>query len=73
MCIYVFLQGQCRPLCRYDFLDVKENVHRAQDFKKMRHFIVDPDVARLVTQHLVSEDAKSVIFECNPGMYLYNV
>ena len=72
-CTYVLLQGQRRPLCRYDFLDlgeVEENVRRVQACKKMRHFIVDPDLAKLVAQHLSPEDAKTVIFECNPGMYL---
>ncbi|TKS69937.1 Dimethyladenosine transferase 2, mitochondrial [Collichthys lucidus] len=66
----VAVQGQCRPLCRYDFLDlgeVEDNVRRAQTCKKMRHFIVDPDLAKLVAQHLGAEDAKTVIFECNPG------
>ncbi|KAM3624950.1 uncharacterized protein V6R79_004172 [Siganus canaliculatus] len=66
----VAVQGQRRPLCRYDFLDlreVEENVRRAQACKKMRHLIVDPDLAKLVAQHLGPEDAKTVIFECNPG------
>ncbi|XP_045888378.1 dimethyladenosine transferase 2, mitochondrial [Micropterus dolomieu] len=66
----VAVQGQCRPLCHYDFLDlgeVEENVRRAQACKKMRHFIVDPDLAKLVTHHLRPDDAKAVIFECNPG------
>lgn len=66
----VAVQGQRRPLCRYDFLDlgeVEENVRRAQACKKMRHFIVDPDLAKLVAQHLGPEDAKTVIFECSPG------
>lgn len=66
----VAIQGQCRPLCRYDFLDLgelEENVRRAQACKKIRHFIVDPDLAELVTQHLRPEDAKTIIFECNPG------
>lgn len=68
--LYKHLQGQRRPLCRYDFLDlgeVEENVRRAQECKKMRHFIVDPDLANLVAQHLGPENAKTVIFECNPG------
>ncbi|XP_076582506.1 dimethyladenosine transferase 2, mitochondrial [Chaetodon auriga] len=66
----VAVQGQRRPLCLYDFLDlgeVEENVRRAQACKKRRRFIVDPDLAKLVTQHLGPEDAKTVIFECNPG------
>lgn len=66
----VAVQGQCRPLCRYDFLDlgeVEDNMRRAQACKTMRRFIVDPDLAKLVAQHLELEDAKTVIFECNPG------
>ncbi|XP_069030647.1 dimethyladenosine transferase 2, mitochondrial [Embiotoca jacksoni] len=63
---------QCRPLCRYDFLDlgeVEENVRRAKACKTIRHFIVEPDLANLVTQHLGPklQDAKTVIFDCNPG------
>lgn len=64
------MQSQSRPLCRYDFLDlgeVEENVRRAQACKKIRHFIVDPDLAKLVAQHLRPEDGNSVIFDCNPG------
>uniref|UniRef100_A0A3Q2UM63 rRNA adenine N(6)-methyltransferase n=1 Tax=Fundulus heteroclitus TaxID=8078 RepID=A0A3Q2UM63_FUNHE len=66
------VQGQFRPLCRYDYLDlgeVEENVRRAQACKKTRHFIVDPDLANVVAQHLGPDlqDSKSVIFECNPG------
>lgn len=68
----VAVQGQCRPLCQYDFLDlgeIEENVRRAQACKKIRHFIVDPELANLVAQHLGPDlqDAKTVIFECNPG------
>ncbi|XP_059206973.1 dimethyladenosine transferase 2, mitochondrial [Centropristis striata] len=66
----VAVQGQCRPLSRYDFLDVGEvenNVRRAQACKVVRHFIVDPDLAKLVTSHLEPEDPKTIIFECNPG------
>ncbi|XP_023280781.1 dimethyladenosine transferase 2, mitochondrial [Seriola lalandi dorsalis] len=64
------VQGQCRPLCQYNFLDlaeVEENLLRAMACKKIRHLIVDPDLAKLVTQHLGPEDSKAVIFECNPG------
>lgn len=66
----VAVQGQYRPLCRYDFLDlgdVEENIRRAQACKKIRRFIVDPDLAKLIAQHLDPEDAKTLIFECNPG------
>ncbi|XP_034080196.1 dimethyladenosine transferase 2, mitochondrial [Gymnodraco acuticeps] len=70
----VALQGKCRPLSRYvyldDFLDlgdVEENRLHAQSSKIARHYIVDPDLAQLVAQHIEPEDAKTVIFECNPG------
>lgn len=63
---------QCRPLCQYDFLDigeVEDNIRRAQSCKRIRHFIVNPDLANLVTQHLGPDiqDSKTVLFECNPG------
>ncbi|XP_061566936.1 dimethyladenosine transferase 2, mitochondrial [Cololabis saira] len=66
------VKGHSRPLCRYDYLDlgeVEENVRRAQACRKMGHFIVDPELANLVAQHLGPDlqDAKTVIFECNPG------
>ncbi|KAM8894815.1 dimethyladenosine transferase 2, mitochondrial [Spinachia spinachia] len=63
------VQGQCHHLCRYDSLDlgeVEENVSRALACKKIRHFIVDPALAELVTQHVQPGNAR-VIFECNPG------
>jgi len=69
----VSLQGKCRPLSQYDFLDlgdVEENRLHAQSPKGDRPYIVDPDLAQLVAQHIGPEDAKTVIFECNPGMYL---
>lgn len=63
---------QCRPLCQYDFLDigeVEENIRRAQRCKRIRHFIVNPDLANIVTEHLGPDiqDSKTVLFECNPG------
>lgn len=73
---YVF--SQCRPLCQYDFLDIGEiedNIQRAQACKKVRHFIVDPDLAKVVTQHLGPDiqDSKTVVFECNPGVCSQNI
>ncbi|KAJ8341849.1 hypothetical protein SKAU_G00341400 [Synaphobranchus kaupii] len=66
------LKGQCRPMCRYDFLDlgeVEENTRKAQASKSLRRFIVDPALARLVADHLEEDlaEGKAVIFECNPG------
>ncbi|XP_076011676.1 dimethyladenosine transferase 2, mitochondrial [Genypterus blacodes] len=68
----VTLQGQYRPLCQYDFLDISDvegNVQRAQACKINRQFIVDPDLATLVTQHMDIDlqDSKTVVFEINPG------
>ncbi|XP_056112126.1 dimethyladenosine transferase 2, mitochondrial [Rhinichthys klamathensis goyatoka] len=70
--VAVPLQGQFRPLCRYDPLDlgdVDENTQKALACKHLRRFIVDPSLARIVTDHLAGdiEDGKAVIFECNPG------
>lgn len=48
-------------------------MRRARACKKIRHFLVDPDLAKLVAQHLGPEDSKTVIFECNPGMCWINV
>lgn len=66
-------QGQFRPLCFYDFLDlgeVEDNVRQARTCKKSRLFIVDPELAKLVVQHLGPDlqSAKTVVLECNPGM-----
>lgn len=62
----------CRPLCQHDFLDVgevEENVIRAQSCKGKNMFIVNPELANLVTKLLGPEiqDPKTVLFECNPG------
>lgn len=70
--VAVPLKGQFRPLCRYDLLDlgdVNENAQKALVCKSLRRFIVDPTLARIVTDHLAEdiEDGKAVIFECNPG------
>ncbi|XP_051723626.1 dimethyladenosine transferase 2, mitochondrial [Ctenopharyngodon idella] len=70
--VAVPLQGQCRPLCRYDPLDlgdVDENTQKALSCKHLRRFIVDPSLARIVTDHLAGDidEGKAVIFECNPG------
>ncbi|XP_073683145.1 dimethyladenosine transferase 2, mitochondrial [Garra rufa] len=70
--VAVPLQGQFRPLCRYDPLDlgdVEENTQKAMACKNMSQFIVDPSLARIVTDRLAGDidDGKAVIFECNPG------
>uniref|UniRef100_A0A8C6V1X8 rRNA adenine N(6)-methyltransferase n=1 Tax=Neogobius melanostomus TaxID=47308 RepID=A0A8C6V1X8_9GOBI len=61
-----------KTLCQYDFLDignVEENLRRAKKCKKIRHFIINPDLANLVAHHLGPDiqDSKTVLFECNPG------
>lgn len=69
-----FPQGQRRPLSNHDFLDlgkVEDNVLHAQACKKARYFLVDPNLAKLVTQHLDPKDAKAIIFDCNPGTCLF--
>lgn len=71
--VAVPLQGQIRPLCRYDPLDlgdVDENTQKALSCKHLRRFIVDPSLARIVTNHLAGDidDGRAVIFECNPGV-----
>ncbi|KAM9860727.1 dimethyladenosine transferase 2, mitochondrial isoform 2-T2 [Aulostomus maculatus] len=66
------VQGQHHPRCLYDYLDlgeVEENVRLAKACPKKRHYIVDPELAKVVTQHLAPDpqDTKTIIFECNPG------
>nr|XP_057945820.1 dimethyladenosine transferase 2, mitochondrial [Doryrhamphus excisus] len=68
----VAVKGQRRRLCHFDFLDLgefEENVRRAHTCKKARRFLVDPDLAKLVADHLGPDlhTDKSVIFECHPG------
>ncbi|XP_051920091.1 dimethyladenosine transferase 2, mitochondrial [Hippocampus zosterae] len=68
----VAMKGQFRPMCFYDFLDlgeVEDNVRQARTCKKSRRFIVDPELAKLVVQHLGPDlqSAKTVVLECNPG------
>uniref|UniRef100_A0AAY4BFQ9 rRNA adenine N(6)-methyltransferase n=1 Tax=Denticeps clupeoides TaxID=299321 RepID=A0AAY4BFQ9_9TELE len=70
--VAVSLTAQYRPHCRYDFLDlgeVEENMQKALSCKGLRRFIVEPSLARVVTDHLAGDidDGKAVIFECNPG------
>lgn len=66
------LKGQCRPLSRFDFLDVgavEENIKKALTCRVLRRFIVNPDIASLIADHLDSDlsENRAVIFECNPG------
>ncbi|XP_049319440.1 dimethyladenosine transferase 2, mitochondrial [Astyanax mexicanus] len=70
--VAVALQGQRRPLSRCELLDLgseEENTRRALTCKRLRRFIIDPNLARLVTDHLSHdlEDTNAVIFEVNPG------
>ncbi|GAA6079633.1 dimethyladenosine transferase 2, mitochondrial, partial [Tachysurus ichikawai] len=63
--------NQLRPLSRYDPLDlgeVEENTRKALTCKHLRRFIIDPELARVVTEHLTPDidEGKAVIFECNP-------
>lgn len=72
--VAVALKGQYRPHSRYELLelgDVVDNTRKALACKTLRRFIVEPALARLVTEHLASdiEHGKAVIFECDPGMY----
>ncbi|MBN3316182.1 TFB2M transferase, partial [Atractosteus spatula] len=65
-------KGQCRPLSRYDFLDVgevEEHTKKALACRTLRRFIVDPALARLVADELEGDlaDSRAVLFECNPG------
>lgn len=68
----VAVQGQRRPLCQHDYLDIgdiEENLSRAKACKFVTHFIVEPAVAERVAKHLGPDldDPKTIIFECNPG------
>ncbi|KAL2098595.1 hypothetical protein ACEWY4_005075 [Coilia grayii] len=70
--VAVALKGQYRPHSRYELLelgDVVDNTRKALACKTLRRFIVEPALARLVTEHLASdiEHGKAVIFECDPG------
>lgn len=61
-----------RLLFQHDYMDLgdkDEHIRRAQACKTVRHFIVSPGLADVVTQHLGPDlhDAKTVIFDCNPG------
>lgn len=64
--------SQHRPLTRFDPLDlgqVHENTLKALACKHLRRFIIDPELARVVVQHLEHDINHSnfAIFECNPG------
>ncbi|KAI5101945.1 dimethyladenosine transferase 2, mitochondrial precursor [Silurus meridionalis] len=64
--------NQLRPLSRYDPLDlgeVEENTRKALTCKHLRRFIIDPELARIVTEHLAPDidEGKATIFECNPA------
>ncbi|XP_026855697.2 dimethyladenosine transferase 2, mitochondrial [Electrophorus electricus] len=68
----VALSLQKQPLSCNDLLDLgemEENRRKALTCRYQRRFIVDPKLARTVTDHLIQdiEDEKAVIFECNPG------
>ncbi|XP_062302668.1 dimethyladenosine transferase 2, mitochondrial [Osmerus eperlanus] len=60
------------PQRRYDDLDlgsVEENTLKAKTCNTVRRFLVEPDLANLVAQHMGPnlEDSKAVIFDCHPG------
>lgn len=72
--VAVSLKPHYRPHDFLDLGDVRENTRKAKGCKTMRRFIVEPALARLVTDHLSSdiEDGKAIIFECNPGKCLHH-
>lgn len=65
---------QQRPLSRFDFLDieeVEEMINNAEKRRWIRRFIVNPDLANLIVEHIDTDlsENNAIIFECNPGEY----
>lgn len=63
---------QQRPLSRFDFLDieeVEEMINNAEKRRWIRRFIVNPDLANLIVEHIDTDlsENNAIIFECNPG------
>ncbi|XP_008308615.1 dimethyladenosine transferase 2, mitochondrial [Cynoglossus semilaevis] len=66
----VAAQGHTHPLCQHEDLDVRdieEKIRRTLGSRQQKHYLVDPQLATVVAQHLRTGDTDSVIFECNPG------
>uniref|UniRef100_A0A3P8VET6 rRNA adenine N(6)-methyltransferase n=1 Tax=Cynoglossus semilaevis TaxID=244447 RepID=A0A3P8VET6_CYNSE len=62
--------GHTHPLCQHEDLDVRdieEKIRRTLGSRQQKHYLVDPQLATVVAQHLRTGDTDSVIFECNPG------
>lgn len=75
-CVRVFVQGHTHPLCQHEDLDVRdieEKIRRTLGSRQQKHYLVDPQLATVVAQHLRTGDTDSVIFECNPGKDLVDV